>query len=281
MSVTIDYQHNPGFDRAVKEAKKSALYRVGGYVSQVAKRLVRPVKSRKKHSAPGKPWLAHDERAKKAINFVVDETKETVWIGVGKIENGTTGQNGEPLPHVLEYGGIPKPNNAPYWKLRNQLREAYFGTGSLQGAVWQVYQYRGGKRYRSAPGFWGTTQAAAVSARAKASKKTFANLRYNKISRRHAYEMTSYLLNKKVWIAPIKVTTQKQAAKVAKTIEQLQGLPFKGGSYQSPRPVVQPAYKKSQKKITEITASAIATTFASGRAGKLARGSVPDVMPYF
>lgn len=244
---------NKSFRPRLEKNEVKCLAKAGAYVRGVARRKVRVVKNRNKHGAPGEPWKAHDKKTKDAILFEVKPQEKKVVIGPKRFDSGVLNPEGKPVSEVLEHGGVPAAVVNPYWRMRKQLRDAVLSQKDMAKAVMQVYgTSSGSKYYRAAPGFWGENKAAALAARARASKKQFGNLRYGNVSRKGGYGIFAFALNKGVWIAPIKVTTWRQARRVADTIMKTQGWPMVTGKPQAARPLMRISLRAAENNIAKV-----------------------------
>lgn len=242
--------------QAIRKRGPVALARAGAYMRGIARRKIRTVKNKQKHSAPGEPPRAHDNRYKNAIAFAVNAEALTVSVGPVLYPDSKGNPGGRTVPQTLEHGGPVKPQRpAPWWKTHPALANA-------DAPGWLAYyQSRKAQGRDFGPAYAGATEEAALAARARASKAMAKGARFISRGRaRHMLAVDPKTGEKvKMFFAYIKVGTIAQARRVMTTARKYFGPP--GGKASAaqvaPRPLMAPTLEAAKSGLPRIFAGLV------------------------
>ena len=246
----IDLKAHTNFDsgrltRIVASGNAKALVRAAAYLRGVAKRKVR----RRKHvsSKPNMPPFAHSGVFKASILFGVNASKTEAVIGPQRLVTARTNWSGEPVPKILETGGMAALGVNALWIHRRVPRgvkdlpsiAAYFkGIGKGPIAYGNTPAEADAKVGRSAE---------MVSAGERRSTKT-GRMKYKIHPRRR-----SPVLKKWVYLTYVRIDTERQARKVAQTVVDVFGYPVTNKAIRiEPRPLMGPTLSENQEKISAL-----------------------------
>ncbi|MBO6102290.1 MAG: hypothetical protein J6P03_03440 [Opitutales bacterium] len=242
--------------QAIRKRGPVALARAGAYMRGIARRKIRTVKNKQKHSAPGEPPRAHDNRYKNAIAFAVNAEALTVSVGPVLYPDSKGNPGGRTVPQTLEHGGpVKPPRPAPWWRKHPALATA-------DAAGWLAYyQSRKAQGRDFGPAYAGATEEAALAARARASKAMAKGARH--MSRGRARQLIAVNAKTgekyKAFFAFIKVATIGQARRVMQTARRWFGPP--GGQTSAaqvaPRPLMAPTLAAAKEQFPRIFAGLV------------------------
>lgn len=219
-----------------------AIVRAAAYVRGVA---ARKVKRRKHKSSPaGQPPYAHSNVFKASILYAYDRHNAAAYVGPKWLATGRANYAGEPVPEILEFGGMAALGMNANWIHKRAPR----GTNSLHGIA-KYFRYLG-----KGPIAWGNSPGEAdakvgrgggiVAAVGRASTKT------GKMKFRVHPKRYSPMLRKKVYLAYIGINTNRQAERVAKTVVDVFGYPATNRPIKvAARPLMGPSLEESRTQI--------------------------------
>lgn len=233
---------------AAKGALK-AIVKSAAYIRGIAKR---KVKRRKHASSPaGSPPYAHTGVFKASILYGIDRNNLTAYIGPQKLQEGRTNYSGKTIPHILEYGGDAALGMNANWIHKRAPR----GLKDLQ-SIASYFQNLG-----KGPLAWGNTPAEVDQ---KAGKQELAaagerrSTKTGKIKFKIHPKRYSPMKRKKVYLGYIRISSDKQAKKVAKTVVDVFGWPATNKKIPiAPRPLMGPSLEDSKASLAHFFASSI------------------------
>ena len=223
--------------KAVERGGVKALTKAAAYVRGVARRKVK--RRKHKNSAPGQPPFSHSGVFKASIQFGVDQQNIAAFVGPQRLTTHRTNFAGQPVPEILEFGGMAALGMNANWIHKRAPR----GLGS-QSAIASYFKGLG-----KGPIAWGTTpaQADAKAGTAKIKKDGSRSRKSGVHPKRY-----SPVLRKKVYLTYIPITTDRQAAKVAKTVVEVFGYPATNRPVKiAPRPLMGPSLESSKSFIAQ------------------------------
>ena len=229
--------------RAARGGAWKSLKRVAAYTRGVARRMVK--RRKRKSSPPMHPPYAHNPVFKASILFETDLTNFTAYVGPKFLKEKRTNIFGKPVPNILEFGGAAaRGPNANWWQ------KGYYPSIQTEKDIAQFAKRRG-----YGPAYWGETLAAIQSKmnRGGRGKKDQAmrekggkgsNAQYQRFKR------YSPIKGRRVYLSSIKIYSEKQAAKVARTVVEVFGFPNTNKPIRiAPRPLMGPALQASKSFI--------------------------------
>ena len=229
--------------KPVQRGGNKALKKAAAYVRGVARRKVK----RRKHksSAPGQPPFAHTGVFKASILFGVDSQNIAAYVGPQRLATHRTNFAGQPVPEILEFGGMAALGMNANWIHKRAPR----GLNS-QSAIASYFKGLG-----KGPIAWGTSpaQADAKAGTAKIKKDGSRSRKSGVHPKRY-----SPVLRKKVYLTYIPITTDRQAAKVVKTVVEVFGYPATNRPAKiAPRPLMGPSLEASKSFIAQCFKNSI------------------------
>lgn len=225
---------------AVRRGSKTALTRAAAYIRGVARRLVK----RRKHvsSPPGKPPYAHNSVFKSLILYEVDYNNFSAYVGPRFLKEQRRNAFGKPIPNILEFGGTAAlGTNANWWQTGN------FPSIRTEADIANFAKQRG-----YGPAYWGETLASLTAKMKKGGRgRTETAMREKGGKGSNAqyqrFKRFSPVKGKRVYLSSIRIKTEKQAQKVAKTIVEIFGFPTTNRMTAiAPRPLMGPSLEKSK-----------------------------------
>lgn len=236
---------------AANRGSLKALPKAAAYVRGVARRKVR--RRKRKSSAPGQPPFAHSGVFKPSILYGIERADITAFIGPQRLVDKRTNRAGQPVPEILEFGGMAAlGRNANWFHTRNvpNLRN-----------VQQIADYF--QKLGYGPAYWGLTLNSVAAkmnkggrgkteeaARGKGGKGS--NAQYQR------YKRYSPIKGRQVYLANIRIYTASQARKVAKTVVEVFGYPVTNRPIRiAPRPLMGPSLEDSRSQLAKFWANTI------------------------
>lgn len=249
--VTTEWNAKPLL-RATRKGSWQVLKRAAAYARGIARRMVK----RRKHksSPPGQPPYAHNTVFKASILYEVDFNNCTAYVGPRFLKEKRRNIFGQPIPHVLEFGGaVAQGPNANWWQ-----------KGRFPGIRTEKDIADFAKQRGYGPAYWGETLASIQrkmnrggrgrkeeAHREKGGKGS--NAQYQRFKR------FSPIKGKRVYLASIKIKSEKAAKKVARTIVEIFGFPNTDSKLISiaPRPLMGPSLEKTKPFIYQCLKNSI------------------------
>lgn len=229
-STKLELNFKP-LQRKVYTGQMKALARSAGYIQKVASRKIR---RSKKSSVAGQPPRAHTESFKKSIRFGIDERNTTAYIGPGRFYEKRLNEDGKPVPNILEFGGKAALGMNPNW-----IHKRVNGNIRDKDSIARYFRGLG-----KGPIAWGNTIASANRNAKGASKQA----KLNRHPKRY-----SPILQRKVYLKYIKITSDKQAQMVAQTVIDVFGYPQTNKSSKiEARPLMAPSMQESKSKVMQF-----------------------------
>lgn len=235
--------------RIVAKGELQALTKQAAYIRGIAKRKVK----RRKHvnSPEGHPPYAHTNVFKSAILYAIDPQNLAAYIGPQRLMEGRTNRSGAPIPNILENGGV-----AAYGMNANWIhKRAPYGMHTKEDIA--AYFQRLGK----GPIAYGNTPAQVdkkagkqdlVAASGRRSTKT------GKMKFKVHPKRFSPMKRKKVYLGYIKISTPKQAARVADTVVDVFGWPATNRPIKiAARPLMGPSLREAHNSLAQFLANSI------------------------
>jgi hypothetical protein len=236
--------------KPVRKGGNQALKKAAAYVCGVARRKVK--RRKHKNSAPGQPPFAHTGIFKASILYAVDPANIASYVGPQRLQTYRTNAAGQPVPEILEFGGMAALGMNANWIHKRAPR----GTNSIEGIA--AYFKGLGK----GPIAWGTSPAQAdakvgrgyeaASSSGRESSKT-GKMKFKVHPKRY-----SPVLRKKVYLAYVRIHTDAQARKVARTVVDVFGYPATNRPVKiAPRPLMGPSLEDSKSFIAQCFRNSI------------------------
>lgn len=236
-------------NRIVAKGAEKALVKQAAFIRGMA---YRKVKRRKyKSSPPGQPPYAHTGVFKASILYGFDRQNLTAYIGPQRLQEGRTNYGGKPIPNILEFGGDAALGMNALWihkraprGLRDEPSIANYFRGLGKGPI--AYGSTPAQVDRKA----GSQDLAAAGGRR--STKT------GKMKFKVHPKRFSPMKKKKVYLGYIRITTDKQARKVAKTVTEVFGYPATNKRIPiAPRPFMGPTLQEAKNSLAHFLANSI------------------------
>jgi len=222
--------------RQVAEGEIKGLYRAGAYLRKTARNSLH--KSKKKTSAPGRAPIYHIKAFKNSIFFAVHKSDFTVYVGPTKLYDKVTNASGQPIPSILEFGGLSGKRKAPFWVFKERPK-GITSTSSLA---------RYFMKKKNAP--------LAIDNRKSMVRSVL--LFYNfKEESMHFAQHYSAIKKKKVWLGYVPIRNFNQAKQAARTTYEYFGYPYQDSKKIKPRPFMGPALKNSGDFISKVLGNSI------------------------
>jgi len=249
-NVTTEWKPE-ALQRAVYRGSKKSLDRAAAYIRGVARRLVK----RRKHksSPPGQPPYAHNPVFKASILYETDYENFTAYVGPRFLKEKRANAFGKPVPNILEFGGTAAIGaNANWWL-----------TGSYPSIKTEQDIANYAKSLGSGPGYWGETLASIKRKMDKGGRgRTEQAVRTKggkgSQAQYQRYKRFSPVKGRRVYLSSIRIYTEKQARKVARTIVDVFGFPNTNRMTAiAPRPLMGPSLEKSKSFIAQTLKNSI------------------------
>ena len=240
----IDLKAHVNFDgsrltRIVASGNAKAVVRAAAYLRGVAKRKVR----RRKHksSKPYTPPFAHSGIYKASILFGVNASRTDAVIGPQRLTTGRTNASGAPIPNILEEGGMAALGMNALWIHKRAPR----GVNDLSSIA--AY-FRG---IGTGPIAYGNSPAEADAKVAASDATTTTGRTSGKRKFGVHPRRWSPVFKKRVYLTYVRINTERQARKVAKTVVDVFGYPVTNRPIRiEPRPLMAPTLAENQEKIS-------------------------------
>lgn len=245
----LDMNAHSSFDgkrlcRIAAKGNAKAMVRSAAYVRSVAKRKVK----RRKHrsSPPGQPPYAHTGIFKASILYAVDSANVAAYIGPQRLASHRTNATGQPVPEILEKGGVAAFGMNANWIHKSAPR----GTNTKSG----IASYF--KGLGKGPISWGYSPSQA-DAKARGEDIVKSSSRRSTKSGKMKFKVHpkrySPIMRKKVYLSYIRIKTDRQAARVANTVVEAFGYPATNRPVKiAPRPLMGPSLADSKTMIAEF-----------------------------
>lgn len=237
--------------RAIAKGSRKSLNRAAAYIRGVARRMVK----RRKHksSPPGKPPYAHNAVFKASILYEVDYNNFTAYVGPRFLKEKRTNAFGKPIPNILEFGGTAALGpNANWWE------KGYFPGVKTEQDIAAFAKRRG-----YGPAFWGLTLQSVQAKMRKGGRGRIDQGMREKggkgsNSQYQRFQRFSPIKGRRVYLSSIKIYTEKQARKVARTVVEIFGFPTTSRMTAiAPRPLMGPSLEKSRTFIADCLKNSI------------------------
>lgn len=239
----IDMRAYTNFDgqrltRIVASGNAKAMVRAAAYLRGVARRKVR--RRKRGSSAPYTPPFAHSGVFKASILFGGNNSKTDVLIGPERLSTGRTNASGDPIPKILEEGGMAATGMNGLW-IHRSVPPGVRDVSSIASYF---------RSLGKGPIAYGGTPAQA-DAKVAASDMTTTTGRAGKRKFGVHPRRWSPILGKRVYLTYIRINTERQARKVAQTVVDVFGYPVTDKSVRiAPRPLMGPTLAENQDKIS-------------------------------